>query len=425
MGLIDELRAADKQGLFTSNDSFTNYSTGLLPLDFANGFMFQTPSGEMVPITGITGGTFITIIGISGSGKTTLADQIAFNIIKPFPEGLMIHSDVEKTAMKNRIIEITGADFDDPRIILNKDHVSIEDTLEMIDIICNEKEKGGDKYKYELDPKLFKNKNGKSVKAYVPTVFVIDSLAAFNSKNRKEEELEGQMSGGREASQISQFYTKCLNKMSKYNITIIVVNHIKSKVEINQFQTSLPQLMMLRQGESLPRGTAPIYYAQNIFRCNATKGNIYTMEDNGFEGFKVSIQIAKTKTSFIGSTVDVCFNKDIGFDPIYTLYEFGQQANIIEGRNPYLYFKDAPEYKFNRKQFRDKFIHEPDFREAVFRAVDPYLHALIGSKTLTQKERDQYIPLGALLAEKDGKIVQVEAMSENDTGDSDHDVKEA
>lgn len=422
MSLISALSAVDKKGLFKSSDYFANYTTGLLPIDFANGFMYEKANGEKVPITGILGGTFITIIGISGSGKTTMADQIAYQIIKPYENGIMIHFDVEKTALKNRIIEICGAEHDDPRIILQKDHVSIEDVMDTLDEICEEKERGGDIYKYELDKNLFTDEKGKAVKVYVPTVFIIDSLPAFNSKNRKDDELEGQMSGGREASQISQFYTKCLNKMSKYNVTIIAVNHIKSKVEINQFQQSLPQLMMLKQGESLPRGSAPIYYAQNIFRCNATKGNIYTLEDNGFEGFKCSVQIAKTKTSFIGSTVDICFNKDTGFDPIYTLYEFGQQAGIIEGRNPNLYFKDAPNYKFSRKNFRSKFIENKDFRENVFSAISPYLMALIGSKTLTQREKDRYVPLDALLAEKDGKIVQINATSECNTADPDEDI---
>ncbi len=413
MSLISALSAADKKGLFQSTDYFANYSTGILPIDFANGFMFENYKGEKVPVTGIIGGTFVTVIGISGSGKSTAAQQMAYNIIKPYENGLMIVFDVEKTALKNRIVEICGADRDDPRIILQKDNVAIEDVMDTLDKICEEKERGGDLYKYDLDTNLFIGKDGKPVRMYVPTVFIIDSLPSFNSKSRKEDELEGQMSGGREASQISQFYTKCLNKMSKYNITIFAVNHIKSKVDINPYQSSIPQLMMLKQGESLPRGVAPIYYAQNIFRFNATKGNMYTLEDNGFEGFKSTVQLAKTKTSFIGATVDVCFNADIGFDPIYTLYEFGKQADIIEGRNPHMYFKDAPEFKFSRKNFREKFINEPDFRIAVGNAVYPYLLLLIGSKTMTEKEKDRYVPLGALLAEDNGKIVQVDATPEN------------
>ena len=41
MGLIDSLRKADKKGLFKSADSFASYSTGFLPLDYANGFIYN------------------------------------------------------------------------------------------------------------------------------------------------------------------------------------------------------------------------------------------------------------------------------------------------------------------------------------------------------------------------------------------------
>lgn len=86
--LIEELRKKDKNKYFTSNDSFVPYSTSLIPLDFANGYMAPMGDGRMVPVTGILGGTFTTIIGLSGSGKTTLADQIAWSIISPLRMGL-------------------------------------------------------------------------------------------------------------------------------------------------------------------------------------------------------------------------------------------------------------------------------------------------------------------------------------------------
>ena len=382
MGLIDSLRKADKKGLFKSADSFAAYSTGFLPLDYANGFMYNHPNEkgmmESQEILGIMGGTFTTFIGYSGTGKTTLADQIAFNIISPYPNGLMIHCDIEKTAMYERILQVTGAKEDDPRIILNKDHVAIEDVLEMIDDICRTKDELGDECKYELPPEF--NKNGKPVKVFEPTVIILDSLAAFNSRDVKDAVLEGQMSTNREVGQISQFYTKCLNKMSRYNINIFSINHIKSKVDVNPYQASPQQVMMLRPGESLPRGFAPIYYAQNIFRTNSTKSNIYTMEDNGFTGFKCAVQVVKSKTSFIGSTVNLCFNSKIGFDPIYTLYESAEQMGLIEGRNPNLYFKGLDQYKFNRKRFRDKFIEERAFRMAVLDIMQPYFTAMLGVK---------------------------------------------
>ena len=77
MSLMRELDAGDKKGLFKSNDTFVNYSTGLLPLDYANGFWLTIDDKEgyrRVPVTGIIGGTFVSVIGSTGSGKSTFAD---------------------------------------------------------------------------------------------------------------------------------------------------------------------------------------------------------------------------------------------------------------------------------------------------------------------------------------------------------------
>ena len=78
MSFMQELDAGDKKGLFRSNDTFVNYSTGILPLDYANGFWLTVDDGygglKKVPVTGIIGGTFVSVIGPTGSGKSTFAD---------------------------------------------------------------------------------------------------------------------------------------------------------------------------------------------------------------------------------------------------------------------------------------------------------------------------------------------------------------
>ena len=392
MSLMDELTAGDKKGLFESNDTFVNYSTGLLPLDYANGFWLTVDDGNgrrKVPITGIIGGTFISIIGSMGTGKSTLADQIAYNIIKPFKNGAMFHIDCEKTNLKERMIQVTGAGFDDQRIVLKKDeHIYIEDVQEMFNKICVAKEEGGNLYKYEVEDRTF---DGKKFLAYEPTVFVIDSLPSFNSReNRTEENLGTNMDGARAAKDVTRFYNNCLGRMMKYNITIITINHIVPKVIADPYSQPPSGLMMLKKTEQVNRGYAAQYYSQNYFRLDAIKSNFYKKEDVGFEGFKGTLQIAKTKTSFVGSTVDICFNGDKGFDPVYTLFEYANANGLIEGRNPFLRLQGFPDLKFSRKDFYKKMTGEEEFRNAVFQTITPSLEAMLGSKELTDDDRVRY-----------------------------------
>lgn len=147
---------------------------------------------------------------------------------------------------------------------------------------------------------------------------------------------------------------------------------------------------MLKPSEQVNRGYAAQYYSQNYFRIDAIKSNMYKPEDVGFQGYKASIQIAKTKTAFIGSTVDACFNGELGFDPVFSLFEYAKSIGLIDGRNPYLYLSGLPEFKFSRKDFRHKFLGEEAFRHAFLNTLTPHLEALLGSKELSEQDKVQY-----------------------------------
>lgn len=422
--LLDELRSKDKKGLFQSNEVFVNYSTGFLPLDYLNGFWHEWVDDKgmphQTPITGIIGGRFITIFGSASTGKTTLADIIGWNVVSEmimdphthvvvpkYENGLFVHVDIERTAIMQRLLDVTGADKNDNRFVLQNKHTCIEDVMEMVDGICNAKEKMGDAVKCEIDGEMFGSK--KPIKVYEPTVILLDSLPSFVPRDTKFDELEGQMSTNRDVAAISQFYMKMLDRMTVYNITIIAINHIKPKPNTNIYQRPLPQLMMLKDDESLPRGQAPIFYATTLLRLNQCgKSKMYTMADDGFDGFKAILQVAKSKTSFVGGQIPMAFNSRIGYDPIYSLYEFADSIEIVEGRNPNLYIKGAEAYKFSRKNFRDKFLYDKTFNAAILGALKPHLEALLGSKdNLTaESKKISQIPMNKLfIVDKDGNFV--------------------
>lgn len=399
MSFISELASADKKGLFTSNDNFVSYSTGILPLDYANGFWLKS-EGQAVPVIGIKGGSFNGIIGDTGTGKSTFADQVGYSIIKPFEDGALIHIDCELTNYKQRMVNIMGTKMLDDRVILKKDAIYIEDVLDMFSRICRLKEEGGNRYKYEVE------QYGKKFLAYVPTVFIIDSLPSFNSREFNVEDEGTNMDGARGAKDITRFYVNCLARMEKYNITIFTINHIKPEVKADRFSQPPKGLMMLRPGETLTRGQASQYYSQNYFRLNAIKSNIYKPDDVGFTGMKNTIQLAKTKTSFIGATMPVAFNSKIGFDPIYTLYEFASENGLLLGRNPHLYLVGCEDFKFSRKEFRHRFLTDNLFRESFMANLTPYLEALLGSKDLTEEEQVEFGDL--MMAEEEQVLADLE-----------------
>ena len=378
MGFLEELKANDKKGLFRSDDNTISFPTGFHALDYANGY-YQTVkiNGEYKHIRrlGIPPG-FTTIIGSSGVGKSTFCLGAGWNIVKRFSNGQFIYVDCEKTMTKQRIIEVTGASPEDPRITLMKERTAIEDVLELLDEICERKEANKSEIQIEIKDQSL---DGKPYKIYPPTVVVIDSLPSFNGRDYDDTSLGSNVDGMRGAKDVSRFFTNCLDNATKYNIVFLVVNHIRPKAEMSPYAQPPKGLMMLGQAEQLPRGAVAQYYSTTYFRINSKRSDAYTIEDNGFTGFKCIIQLAKTKSNVVGTSFPVAFTGD-GFDPYYSIYEFANSIGLIKGRNPYLYFEGLEDLKFNRKDFVPRMKFEEGFGPRVMAVMRPYFDMLLGDK---------------------------------------------
>ena len=388
MSLWAELEANDKSGLFTSDDNTVYYPTGITVLDYANGYWSETidqdGNSSYYANIGIPGGSMVSIISETGGGKTTLADQIAWNIIKPFEDGMVFHIDCEKTTIRQRVVNLMGCDYDEPRVKLNKSHTSIEEVLAMFNKVCDLKEAGKKQFMYEVKSKSY---NGKPFMYYVPTVFIIDSLPAFNSQNYNTEDLGNNIDQMKASKDITRFYTNVLDRAWKYNVIFLVINHIRPNAQMNPYAAPPRGLMMINpQTETLPRGSVAQYFSSTYFRIRTKKSNAYTEKDDGFVGYRCEIQLAKTKSNVVGTSFPVTFNSARGFDPVYSIYEFADSLGLIQGRNPYLYLQGFEERKFNRKEWNTLMSVDESFRAGVLNVLRPYYEGLLGSKQIKPDE---------------------------------------
>lgn len=310
--------------------------------------------------------------------NSTLAEQIGWNIIKNFDDGLLIIVDCEKSAERERICNILGCPRDEPRIRIDKQKSSIDDVLESFDLLCKTKEAGGKRYMYEVHNRTF---NGESFWTYVPTVYIIDSLPKFNCRDFNDKDLGGNTDSMRGAKDVTRFYTNIVDRAWQFNVIFIVINHIRPNLIMNPYASPPRGLMMINpQSETLPRGSVAQYYSSIYFRINSKKSAAYTIADDGFTGFKCDIQLAKSRTNIVGSTFPVTFNSDRGFDPIYSMYEFANSLGLIQGRNPYLTIKGFEERKFNRKEFVTLMTVDENFRMGVLTVLRPYYESLLSSR---------------------------------------------
>lgn len=409
--LLRSLKSGKHKNMFNSDTTFAVYSTGFKALDAVNAFVVPYKDSEGNTQTdiaeGIIGGRFVTIIGASGTGKSTLADQIGWNIIKPFENGLLFHIDCEQTVLVQRLYEILGVDFNNPsdtdRIIVKQTDTYIEDVLTLINEICANKECLGSEVMYDAPGKWF---GKKTVKMYEPTVIIIDSLPMFSSKMMDSESIEGQMAVNRDIAALSQFYQKMLSKMNKYNITVIATNHIRPKIVVDVYNAPPPQLMLLNKSETLPKGQTPIYYASSVYRLNAAgKSSMFKKDEGyGFNGFECTAQAAKTKSALIGGCCKMIFREDCGFDNAYTILATAYDNKMVQGRNPNLYIEGAPEYKFSKRDFGTKYNTDASFKSAIDTAMQEVFMNTVSERLRRIEELDKVNESDLISTNEDGSI---------------------
>jgi RecA/RadA recombinase len=372
--MLDRLRSKDKKGLFEKTQTAVTYNTGFAPFDYRNGYMVEVRDIEDQLVkeyasTGLVGGSFTTIVGKSGTAKTTFAVQAAAAIVRPYASSFVQHYDLEQALTYTRIRNITGFKQHElqDKYVLKQERSAIEDIFDSIMAVAQEKLENRKEYSYDTG---LLNEFNQPIISLEPTVMILDSIPTISSKDASNE-MEGGTYANRVAKAIAQFYKRLTPVIKEANIMVIAINHINQKIEINPMMKTQPQLIYMKMDESMPGGNAPIYYAHNLLKF-VTAGK-YTSEKEGFDGFKVRCELLKSRTNKAGQFAHLAYNQLFGFDQAYTQYEFANDFDILDGRNPYKYMKGHKDVKFDSRVFRKEFLTNEALRMATFNATVPIL----------------------------------------------------
>ena len=109
--LLEALRESGEAGkgknFFDNEVTSVSYRTGVPILDYYLGYTVNVynENNEVVdtyPSLGISGGSYVTVIGKSSTAKTSTIISLAANIIRPFESGMIMHFDLEQAMTYSR-----------------------------------------------------------------------------------------------------------------------------------------------------------------------------------------------------------------------------------------------------------------------------------------------------------------------------------
>jgi hypothetical protein len=331
-----------------------------------------------------------TVVGKTQSGKTAFFTKLCGNTVNNYPNSVFYFRDAEKTTSVERIRRLTGFTQNqyDEKVDYKRYGIDHDFVYNDIRRICQMKESLRDHIMIDTG---FINPKGKSVKIFPPDVYLIDSLPSLNIASEDEEVKTGShhkdtydvkeagvdnnIEGMQEAKHNKMLFVKILDMIYRYNIRVIVVNHITVNTQMNvKPQYIQKQLAFLKQNEKISGGNTYLYLCASISRVDF----VNRLDDDEFgpmiHGFRNRITMIKNKTNISGVPIELIFDQDTGYNGLLSSFNYilNRRYGLDMGARS-MSLKALPNITFTKKSLWETIIK--NFRE--YGNNSPLVKALI------------------------------------------------
>lgn len=372
-----------------------SYPTSFLPFDYRNGIRINTThmyeDMEFVyDSIGIGEGSINMVIGKTGTAKTTWVMQAVASMMLPFLGRTMAtYYDLEGGITKSRIQNVTGwnSRLIEKHISLKDKGINSEMFFETVVKHCELKLKNIQEHPEIMtyDTGLF-DMYGKRRRTIVPSFIILDSLPLLAPKNMSEEEkIAGNMSAAAVAKINTQIFKRLTPTLKAANVILFVINHINQNININPFAPKQAQINYLKQEETLPGGTAPLYLSNNIIKF-ATSTKLTADKDFGINGWISKITLIKSRMNRAGQEFGMVYEQQSGFNRELSMFQMLHENDMINS-GTWSSIKGMESKKFQKKSFIDKFNGDEEFRRYMKMAVTDMGGLLLSNSSLLEIDK--------------------------------------
>ena len=120
-------------------------------------------------------------------------------------------------------------------------------------------------------------------------------------------------------------------------------------------------------------GATPKFLAHILLKFVAVGGEKYSDEDEGFSGFKVRVEIIKSRVSAALKTVDLIHDKNSGVDMVRSTVCYAKDMGLVSGNKNGYYFITNKDEKFTLMNMPMDFKQNPKLYKIMKDNVIPLL----------------------------------------------------
>ena len=280
--------------------------------------------------------------------NTTLTVQEGMALVAPYASGTVFHFDLENAWSDERTADITGLSIDEVKAKYKRfKPVPLETIYSFVKKIINTKTEMMQDPNSEIW--VVDERTGERVPT--PTVIIIDTIAALQSKQVLEDNEEmGSLlyEAGAQAKANNAFAQRLAGMIGDPNITIYAVNHIRVDPGPSGGPPKPKRVQYLAQDETCPGGTGFPQFSDYFLKMVPCESLTNKMDEGmAIPGKIIRCTIVKSRLSYDGRQFEVVLTAN-GISNAWTNLNFLRVTKSLKGAGAHL-FVEAPDGRVTQK----------------------------------------------------------------------------
>lgn len=298
--------------------------------------------------------SIIQFTGNPHSYKSSFATNIA-GMLKNSSNAIVIYLDSEHSMRKERLHQL-GLDIE--RIITG---ITVEKVSGIVFSLAETIEKNPDLQQF-------------------PFVIIWDSVAATPTEAELAAADDINKTIGLKARILSALLPKWISEvLSKYRITLITINQLRDKVQMNPYAG--PGIGLKNLGDkTLPGGNA-LQYLSSLILENRVKTEFDESSPYGFRGKVIEVKTVKNKYFIDNLRIDLIFSPINGYVPDLSQFELLKNYKKVISSGPVWKFSNNKEISFRARDLRNKLVTDSEFREVWYENLNEVVDTLVKNAT--------------------------------------------
>ena len=122
-----------------------------------------------------------------------------------------------------------------------------------------------------------------------------------------------------------------------------------------------------------PGGRTPQFLANILLQFVAVGSDKYDDDEDGFSGFKVRVEIIKSRVSAALKCLNLIYDKNTGIDMVRSTVDYAKDMGLVSGNRNGYYFLDNKEHKFTLMNMDMDFRNDPVLYKIMKDNITPLL----------------------------------------------------